>query len=207
MCEINWAEIVKIIISAWVAIVATVALSTWRRQSKAQRQSELLDELTNSVHEFIDLMSAPIQMLRHIEIEIESHKATIGLRTDVPYPEVIAYIEKYGKEDSKRLLEYLNASAPALTKIRSLSTKGQVLGFTNYEICQKACQMLSKQHDKLQVVAVIIGSTSMYWQNSEVQKSLNMLMQIEPDEICSQLQAQNIEFLDFVKMNYEKIYK
>lgn len=67
--------------------------------------------------------------------------------------------------------------------------------------------MLSWQHGKLQAVAVIIGSTSMYWQNPEVQKSLITLMQINPDEISTQLQAQNIEFLDFVKMNYEKIYK
>ena len=206
MCEVDWAEIVKIIISVWVATVGTVALSTWRRQSKAQRQSDLLDDLTNSVHEFVNLMSAPIEMLHHIKIRIESHKATFGLMNDVPYPEAIACIEKYGKEDSKRLFEYLNASTPSLTKIRFLSTKGQVLGFSNYEICQKTCQMLSWQHDKLQAVAVIIGSTSMNWQNPEVQKSLSTLMQIDPGEIGAQLQVQNIEFLEFVKTNYEKIY-
>lgn len=207
MCEVDWAEIFKIIISAWVATVATVALSTWRRQSKAQRQSDLLDELTNSVHEFADLMSAPVEMLHHIKIQIESHKGTFGLRTDVPYPEAVACIEKYGKEDSSRLFEYLNASSPALTKISSLSAKGQVFGFRNYEKCQKACQMLLWQHSKLQAVAVIIGSTSMNWQNPEVQKSLNTLMQIDPDEIITQLQVQNIEFLEFVKTNYEKIFK
>lgn len=207
MCEIDWAEIVKIIISVWVATVATLALSTWRRQSKAQRQTDLLDELTNSVHEFLDFMSTPTEMLHHIKIQIESHKAARGLRPDVPFPEAIAYIEKHGKEDSGRLLEYLNSSSPALTKIRSLSAKGQVLGFRKYEKCQRACQILAWQHDKLQAVSVIIGSTSMNWQNPQVQKSLSTLMQIDPDEINSQLQAQNIEFLEFVSDNYKTIYK
>lgn len=207
MCEIDWAELVKIIISAWVATVATLALSTWRRQSKAQRQSDLLDELTNAIHEFVDSMSAPTEMLHYIKIQIESHKGTCGLRDDVPHPEAIAYIEKYGKEDSSRLLEYLNPSSPALTKIRSLSAKGQVLGFRNYEKCHRACQMLERQHGRLQAVSVIIGSTSMYWQNPEVQKSLNSLMKIDPEEITSQLQTQNVEFLEFVRENYKEIYK
>ncbi|KAB0669045.1 hypothetical protein F6V30_14515 [Oryzomonas sagensis] len=207
MYEIDWTELVKIIISAWVATVATIALSTWRRQSKAQRQIDFMDELTNSVHEFVDLMSTPIHVVRHIKIKIECHKDMIGQRTDVTYPEAIVYIEKYGIEDSSRLFECLKVSSPALAKICSLATKGQVLGFRSYEQCIKTCQMLSWQHGKLQAVATIIGDASMNWQNPEVQKSLNMLMQIDPEEIFTQLQTQNIEFLEFVKTNYEKIFK
>lgn len=207
MCELDWAEIAKILISIWVATVATIALKTWKRQSKAQRQIDLLDELTNAIHEFIETMSAPTEVLHFIQIGIESHKGTWGLRSDVENPEAVAYIEKHGKEDSKRLLEYLNLSAPALTRIRSLSAKGQVLGFMNFQECQNACLMLARQHDRIQATCFIIGSTSLYWPNPEVQKSLNALVQIDPVEIKTELGAQNIKYLEFVKENYEKIYK
>ena len=57
--SVNWPDLLQGIGSIWVAIVATLALNAWKHQSKAQRQMNFMDELTDSVHEFIQLMSAP----------------------------------------------------------------------------------------------------------------------------------------------------
>jgi len=77
--EWNWAEIVKCIVSIWVAVVATLALKTWKRQSKAQKQIDFMDDLTNSVHEFIFSLAGPIEMVKHIKIAIESYAGTPDL--------------------------------------------------------------------------------------------------------------------------------
>jgi hypothetical protein len=206
----NWAEIVEIVkggVSIWVAIVATLALKTWKRQSKAQKQTDFMDEITNSVHEFVAAMSAPIEMLKYIKIGIESHARAPELPSGVENAEAVAYIQKHGKEDSKKLLEYLNFCHPSLTRIRFLSAKGQVLGLKNYEQCQNTCTMLTWQHERIQALCYIIGNPSLYWQNPEVQKTLSKVIQLDPEEIRRELGEHSVIFLTFVKENYRSIFK
>jgi len=203
----NWAEIVTCIVSIWIATVATLALKTWKRQSKAQKQIDFMDEITDSVHEFIDFMTAPIEMVKYIKIGFESYANTPNLNPQIGNSEAVAYIKEQGEEDSKRLLEYLSSCGPSLTKIRSLSAKGQVLGLKNYTDCQNACSMLTWQHDRIQPLCYLIGSPSLNWRNPEVQKLLSQIIQLDHEEIKNEIEAQNVRFLTFVKENYKKIYK
>ena len=207
LSEWNWAEIVKCIVSIWVATVATLALKTWKRQSKAQRQIDFMDEITDSVHEFIDSMAAPTEMAKYIKIGIESYAGTPNLDTEIENPGAVAYIQRQGKEDSKRLNEYLKPCSPSLTKIRSLSAKGQVLGLKNYKDCHNACSMLTWQHDRIQAICYLIGSDSLNWRNPKVQESLSKVIQLDPEKIKKEIEEQNLRFLTFVKENYEWIYK
>lgn len=179
----NWAEIVKCILSIWVAAVATLALKTWKRQSKAQKQIDFIDDLTDSVHEFIDSLSGPIEMVKYIKIGIESYTGMPCLDNEIDNPNAVAYIQKRGMEDSKRLSEYLKLCGHTLTRIRSLSVKGQVLGLKNYSDCYNACSMLTRQHDRIQALCYMIGSDSWYWKNPKVQDSLSKVIQLDPDEI------------------------
>ena len=207
LCEWNWAEIVKGIVSIWVAIVATLALKTWKRQSKAQKEIDFMDEIANAVHEFIDSMAAPTEMAKYIKIGIESYAGSPHLDPEIENAEAVVYIQRQGKEDSKRLYEYLKPCSPSLTKIRSLSVKGQVLGLKNYKDCHNACSMLTWQHDRIQALCYIIGSDSLNWRNPEVQESLSKVIQLDPEEIKKEIEEQNLRFLTFVKENYERIYK
>ena len=138
-----------------------------------------MDDLTNSVHEFIVSLAGAIEMVKYIKIGIESHAGMPDLDTEIENPEAVAYIQRQGKEDSKRLYEYLKSCSPALARIRSLSAKGQVLG----------------------------GSDSLYWRNPKVQELLNKVIQLDPEEIKEGIEEQNAKFLAFVKENYETIYK
>ena len=206
VCEWNWAEIVKVIVSIWVATVATIALKTWKRQSKAQKQIDFMDAITDSVHEFIDSLAAPIEMVNYIKLGVESYKDMPNIDTDIENPEALAYIQKRGKEDSKRLYEYLKACSPSLTRIRSLSVKGQVLGLKNYKDCYNACRMLTWQHDRIQALCYMIGSENLYWKNPKVQESLSKVLLLDSEEIKKGIEEQHVNFLAFVKENYEKIY-
>jgi hypothetical protein len=208
LSEWNWPEIVKGIVSIWLATVATLALTTWKRHSKAQKQIDFLDELTDAVHEFINSMVAPTEMVKYIKIGIKSYADTPNVDPKIKNSEAVAYIKKEGIENSKKLLEYLKSCGPSLTKILSLAAKGQVLGLKNYIDCQNACYMLKRQHDSIQFLCYLIGSPSSNWRNSEVQKSLSEeVMQLDHEKIKKAIEAQNVRFLTFVKENYEKIYK
>lgn len=205
--EWNWTEIVKVIISVYVAAVATIALTTWKKQSKAQRQIDFMDALADSVHEFIASLVAPIEMVKIIKIGIESHKGIRNLNTEIKNPEAVAYIQKRGKDDSMRLNEYLKACGTSLAKIRSLSAKGQVLGLKNYKECYNACKMLTSQYDRMQSLCYMIGSENLYWENPVIQETLSKVLLLEPDEINKEIEEQYIIFLTYVKENYEQIYK
>ena len=131
----QWAEIVKAVLGVWMAIVATIALTTWRRQSSAQRKADFMDELTESVHKFIGLMADPVHVVRFVKIGIESHKSDRGLDQSLPNPEAVAYIQKQGREHAARLSESLNPCGEPATRIGSLVVKGEVLGLKNYDQC------------------------------------------------------------------------
>jgi hypothetical protein len=205
--EWNWAEIAKIGVSIWVAIVATLALKTWKRQSKAQKQIDFLDEITNSVHEFLTAMSAPIETVKYIKIGFESYASTPNLDHKIENPGAVAYIQKRGEEDSKKLTEYLKLCVTSLNKIRSLSAKGQVLGFKNYSVCQNSCMMLTWQYDRIQSLCYLVGSPSLNWYNPEIQNTLKKYMELDSEKIKKETEDNYVSFLTFVKENYEKIYK
>ncbi|MDP8218985.1 MAG: hypothetical protein P9M03_09700 [Candidatus Theseobacter exili] len=92
----NWPEIIKGIVSIWVATVATKALTTWKRQSKAQKRADFMDELTESVHKFIDAIAAPCEMVKYIKIGIESHACLPDLDKSLENPDCL-YPKAWGK--------------------------------------------------------------------------------------------------------------
>lgn len=203
----NWAEIVKGIVSIWVATVATLALKTWKRQSKAQKQTDFMDEITESVHEFIDLMAAPTEMVKYVKIGIESYAGFPDLDQSIQNPEAVAYIQKRGEKDAKQLYEYLKPCTQPLSKIRFLVAKGQVFGFKNYNECQNACAMITWQYERISALCYIIGSGSVNWKNPKVQESLSNAISLDPSDIEKQIKEQSVKFLTFLKDNYQAIYK
>jgi hypothetical protein len=207
IAEWNWIEIIKIIISLGMVIIAWLALQTWKKKSKAQRQCDFMDEITNSAHEFIASMTDPTEIVKYIKIGIQSHAGAFDLDQSIKNAEAVAYIQKHGQEDSKKLLEYLNVCKPSLIKLRSLAAKGQVLGLINYADCQNAVRMLTWQYERIQALCVIIGSPSLNWHNTEVQQTLGKVIQFDPDEIRKDIETYSVQLLTFVKNNYEEIFK
>jgi len=202
----NWAEIVKAALGVWMAIVATLALTTWRRQSSAQRKADLMDELTESVHKFIGLMADPILMVRIVKVGIESYAYYHQLDHSLPNPEAVVYIQNDGREHAKQLSECLNPCMESVSRIASLVVKGQVFGFKNYHECQNACAMLISQYKRIGALRSIIGRTSSNWKNSKVQEVLSKAIALDADEIQKQIEEQHTKFLAFVKENYEAIF-
>jgi len=203
----NWPIIIQSFTGFATVWIAYLALTSWRNQHKAEKVTFFLDELTDVIHEYIQLMNLPIQRLQFIKIHIDSHKFDIDLKKDLDFPEAIAFIEKDGKEESKSLLEALTPCHKPLSKIRSLVVKGQVLSIKNYKECQDACNMLSWQYDRLQAFYSIISSTNINWEHEKVKENLKNILKITSEDIQQYLSNNQVAYLTFVKNTYDKVYK
>jgi len=203
----DWAAIIQSASSVFVAFIAWLALSTWKQQSKAQKKSEFMDELTDTVHEFISLLGAPTQMVKYIKMAIECHEQVSSIDPRIKNSGVIEYIKKDGKQESKRLRESLEPCEHSLIKINSLIAKGQVFGFSDYNSCQESCKMITWQYDRIQALGYMIGNESANWENPEVKETLDKVVALEESDIREVIAEFNSKFLTFVKKNYEIIYK
>ncbi|MCE5341783.1 MAG: hypothetical protein LLF92_11765 [Planctomycetaceae bacterium] len=202
----NLSSILTAIAGLWVAIIATCALRTWRYQTRAEKHIQFMDELTDTVHEYIQAMSAPIEMLKYIEISIEAYIETASLKNEnAKNAGVISYIENRGKDDQTRLIGYLDKVRPIISRMASLAAKGQVMGFENYGQCYDACEMLAWSYRQIEAVAMIIGNEHLNWANETVQRTLDKVITVKSDFINNNLAEHNRIFLEFVKQNYKNL--
>lgn len=191
-----------------MAVVATMALNTWRRQSKAKNQTDFLDELTDTVHKYINDISGPAELVKYIKMGIECCQGLdLLLDKKLKNPEAVAYIKQSGKADSQRLNEYLEHCKASMSKIHALVAKGQILGLKDYENCRNSCRMLTWQYERIQALSSIIGNEFLNWENDEVQDTLAEVTTLEYADIQKHIMDSNTQFLEFVKTNYEEIFK
>jgi hypothetical protein len=204
LAQVDISSLLQGVGAIWVAIVATAALSTWRKQLHAEKQLTFIDELTDTVHEFILLMASPTSHLGFAKVGIEAHKGAAFGFEKYGNAEAIAYINKSGPNTSDRILKKLALVKPVLGKMQSLVVKGQVLGMPDYSRCQNACAMLAWSHDQIEAFCAIIGDPYLNWEHPDVQKSLSNLSKIDAERINANLQEQNKAFIVFAKKAYEK---
>src|SRR5215469_15392277 len=120
--DINWLEVIKALAPVATAFIAFFALRNWQRQDKAKREAEFLDALIEATHTYIAEMRKPITFLEMAKIGMVSHAPTWenGNQADIAVKGAIAYIQKNGEREAKRLLEVLEAVQPSVIKLRSL---------------------------------------------------------------------------------------
>lgn len=201
--ELNLSALIQGVGAIWIAIVATIALHTWRKQLHAEKQLAFIDELTDTINELILLMNVPVTQLEFAQIGIEAYKGSTYGFDKYENAAAIAYITNAGQAVSARLFESLGKVKPVLGRIRSLVVKGQVLGFSDYARCQNACDLLSWTHDHIEAFSVILANDNLNWENPTVQQSLSNLSKFDPNRVRRTLQEQNAEFIQFAKRAYE----
>lgn len=204
--SIDWLELIQTIAACLTVVAAYLAINTWKHQSKVQKQTDFLDVLTDAVHEYIEALSRPQEYLKFLRIGFESYRGLHGSADDSLKGGVITYIEKNGKHDAQRMWEYLELSGRLASKLNALVARGQVYGFSQYDQCRRSIEMLLWQHQRLQVVASMIGSTSLNWANPMVQQSIDNMLTVQPEDIASLLNIHNKAYIEFVNANYKRIY-
>lgn len=204
--SIDWLEFIQTMAASLTVVAAFLAINTCKHQSKAQKQIDFLDVLTDKVHEYIEGLSRPKGYLKFLRICFECYRGLNGSADDSLKGGVIAYIEKNGEHDAKRMWEYLESSGQLASKINALVAGGQVYGFVEYGQCRRSIDMLHWQHQQLQVVASIVRSTTLNWENPMVQQSIENMLTVQPDDVARLIKEHKIAFIEFVNTKYKRIY-
>ena len=200
-----WLELVKAFAAAVTPIIAFVALQNWRRQDKAKREAEFLDQLTEETHAFIAGMSVPATLVEASKIGMHAHIPTWE-GGDQSVRGAILYIEKRGTDHAKLLMESLALVQLSMVRLRSLVAKGQVFKFQGYQKCQDAVAMLTWQFDRSQALMAFIASPHWNWENTQVLEQLKRIMEIDADDIRKHLAQHNVAIIEFAATAYGRIY-
>lgn len=202
------APIATAIAAITTASIAYSALRNWKRQDKAKRQAEFLDELIEAAHAYIAEINHPVALLEFSKIGMEAHVPTWEQddEEDKAVSGAIAYIEKRGENDGKQLFNVLGTIRPSEIKLRSLIVKGQVFKFKEYAKCQNAINIIIWIFNRIEAYAGIIGSSPWNWENSEVMDRLKEQIAVDPNEFRKYVQDSNVAIIEFVRDNYKNIY-
>lgn len=195
-------ELITAIATGGLAIAAWRGIDTWKKQIRANRQCDFLDELLYSVSEYINLMGIPIQCLKFIGIQLKSHE-------NPPYTYKIDYLKKKcAKEDGLKLQEYLDKASSINAKINSLAVKGQILGFSQYSECFNVCTMLSSVFkDLVDISGLLVRGEHVYWKNPNVIKAYKVILELPENaylNIKKTFEESNTKLLNFAQANYKK---
>jgi hypothetical protein len=66
--------------------------------------------------------------------------------------------------------------------------------------------MLSWSFDQIEAFAVLVGSTSLNWQNPVVRQTLDKTIAIDADKVKENIEKQHSVILEFVKHGYQTIW-
>lgn len=207
VASINLFELIRTAAPVATAWIAYSALRNWQRQDKAKREAEFLDELLNATHDYIAQLSGPLTVLDFAKIGFKSYAHTWeqGDEEGKAVKGAIAYIDKNGAHEGKRLMELMATVRPSATHLRSLAVKGQMFGFRDYIKCQNAVARLTWVSDRIEHFAAYIGS-NWYWDNPEVLRSLKTMMQLNADDLGKIIGESNVALIEFTRDTYQKIY-
>ena len=199
---LNWLAIVQCAIGIWMACIAKRALHTWKRQIKAKKLMEFIDTFTDTIHDFVLSMSAPVHCVALAKMGIDSY-AKIGDKAEnTRNAAAVAYIEAEGKSNGDRIQRELGLARPFLSKMLSLVAKGQIFGIGDYVKCQDACKGLARSYHQVEDFSKIIGNPYWNWEDPAVQQAIDTVLSIDHQDIDKNLTDQNVKFLLFAKEAY-----
>jgi len=201
----NWSAVLQGIGAIWVAIIATIALNQWKKQIKIQKQIDFVDLLTDEVHEFMLSASPVVSAIKFTKIGFKSFSGTNRDYKEIKHNGAISFIEKHGKEESERMIKEIDQLRKIISKIRSLSTKGQMYGINNYAQAKESIEIIEHVFRQMEAFAYFIGKTNLNWLHPDVQNTLNSIAEMDEELISTNLAQQNIEYIKFAQNLYKKL--
>lgn len=205
---IDWPEFLKAGSSVVTAVVAGLALWSWKRQDRAKRNAEFIDDLLDTSHAYIDEILVALGVFRVAKIGLGSYAPTWeqGDRAEIARQGAIKFIEKYGADNSAKLRAALDGLAPTSFRLRSLAAKGQIFKFDGYEQCQRALDSLVTVSNQMSGFAGILASAGVQWDHPEAAKALDSIIAIAPDEMERCITQANIQIIEFSQRTYGRVY-
>lgn len=200
--SVDWIAVAQAAASVATLMVALKALNTWRSQKRTDRVVSLIDEITDAIHEFIQGIATPIQILDFIHIGIESKKFDSGLNPKTKHPQAIRFIETDGSKYASQLMSELSACQPIAHRIESLLVKAQIFSINGFRECDEACRLIIWQYQRLTSVYAMLSSPNLNWEHPKISQNLDNVLDITPDSIRTYLAENQIVALNFLRDLY-----
>lgn len=210
--SINSIEIlegVKALAPVFTLWVAYRALRNWQRQDKAKREAEFLDQLLDAVHRYLSEMKTPITVVEFTKIGIKGYVEAASWHSplDADINGTIKWMQNYGAPESKRILDTLESAKEPLTKLMSLTVKGQMFGFAEYGKCKNAVLMLEWQYNRMQGFAAMLGtSPTVNFANPEVRTAILNSTALDGHDIRKHCDVHGKTIVGFARETYALLY-
>ncbi len=191
-----------------IAVAAWVGLSSWKKQERAKIKSKFLDEIADAAFDYMNEISPLVSLLTFFEIGIQSYSESAALLGSKEwYAGIQKFVEVQGKDNSKKMNEYLDKVKLPKTRMKSLSIKGQVLGFDGYGECLDACDRLALSSDQIEAYATMLGSPHWNYDNDIIKATVtNTLENVTSAKIQKDLYDNHTRLLKFLKKQYRGIF-
>ena len=203
--KLNWPAILQGVGAIWVALIATLALNQWKKQIKLQKQVDFVDQLTDEIHKFILASPPVVSAIKFTKIGFESYTDIDRKYKGIKNNGAISFIEQHGKEESVKLIGQIEGLRKTISKIRSLSSKGQMYNIKNYDNAKSAIKIIDHVYGQMEAFSYFIGNTNLNWEHPDVQNTLNKIVQMDEELISQNLAQQNIDYLKFAQSLYKRI--
>ncbi|MFT7110933.1 MAG: hypothetical protein ACI843_002610 [Psychrobacter glaciei] len=201
LSDIKWGSILSPMASIFTAYIALKALNVWKTQKKTEICTKFLDDLTDEIHSLINTLQPSIEFFTYVKIAIQSREINSEIGDGL-----IEYINSCGDSDSAKLAEYLQPCQSHVSRIRSLSAKGQTLGLSDYSECMSVCSKLCNEYDRLLSLRIILAMKNTNWKLPESNRALKAVMANDPILIREAIAEINTTYLNFVSKSYSKFY-
>ncbi|MBC2737470.1 MAG: hypothetical protein HF981_24125 [Desulfobacteraceae bacterium] len=188
-----------------LAIVAYIALTQWKKQIKLEKQTTLLDQLTDEFHNFMAATSPAITLIHLAKTSFGCNKPQLAEDKEYENSHIIEYINNRGVETSNSILEKLIPLQEALAKMLSLVAKGQSYDIKDYNRAIHAIKTVESIYGQMEAFAYIIKDRNLNWRHPEVQKTLKLADELDVEILKKNLSDQNVEYLSFISGIYKNI--
>jgi hypothetical protein len=203
----DWLALINSSASLATVVIAFVALKSWKRQDRANREAEFLDQVIDATHNYVTRLPRAVELLRYARIGIISHAPMHDANAEPTIDGAIAYIAKRGSNVGDQLRQALSDIQPSVVRLRSLGDKGQIFRFPEYAKCVNGIAQITWHFDRLGAFLTTIESPSWNWENPAVLSMLENVLKIDPTNIQQGLADQHKEILIFLRKTYETLYK
>jgi hypothetical protein len=208
MCEqilsvisyIDWSEFAKVVTSIWLAIIATLALTTWKRKLKTEQKTELLDKLTTAVYYFKNHLIHPAVYFETIKTDFKKNFPEYSKNQEQV---AMNFISEKGEMYSKLLEESLKGCKEKRDEVENLIIQVQVLNFIDHKNCSDACYQVIHQYSEFATLALNVGNINCT--PIQAVATLDKIFALNPEKIRDDLHKEHVKYLEFVRKNYKRI--
>jgi hypothetical protein len=198
----DWLAIAKAVPPIWLAIIATLALTTWKRQLKAKQKTELLDKLTTAVYYFKNHLVHPTVWFEVIKIDFQKNFPEYSKNQEQV---AMNFISEKGKMYSNRLEESLKDCKEKRYEVENLIIQVEILNFIDHKNCSDACYQIIDQYSELATLAIDVGNINCT--PVKAVATLDKVLTLNYEQIIDDLHKEHEKYLEFAIKNYKRIYK